>query len=153
MSYKFTPQSEDEVQAASLCAEGLHPFTVLESDEVVSKSEKNAGKPLIKLKLNLHGDDGLDYHCYEYIGDWVMAYKFRHFFFAIGLGNAYEAGIINAAHNGLAGRSGWADVGIEKAKGNYRAKNVIRDFKPQLVDAVPPVPTTTETQENDDVPF
>jgi len=135
MAYQFTPKTEAEVQEASLCPKGLNPFTVMESAETVSKSEKNAGKPLIKLKLNIHGEDG-DYHCYEYIADWYLPHKFRHFFFTIGLGSAYEGGVIDAANNALAGRSGWADVGIEPAKGNFRAKNIILDFKPQGPDKV-----------------
>lgn len=161
MSYQFEPKTEDEVQEEQLCPEGLYPFTILESSEVLSKSKKNEGKPMIKLKLNVHGDDGFDYHVYDYIADWFMAFKFRHFFVATGLQAEYESGQVDASDNAFAGRTGWADVGIQKAKNEFPAKNVIRDFKPQEEKpeaekpepkaAAKPAPKTAT--EEDDVPF
>lgn len=124
---KFTPKTEEEVQAEQLCPVGIQPFTVLESAEVLSKSAKNAGKEMIKLKLNVHAEDG-DYHCYDYIADWFMAHKFRHFFFAIGLGEQYEKGVVNVRDNALAGRTGYCDVGIQNGKDGYGPKNTIADY-------------------------
>jgi hypothetical protein len=124
---KFTPKTEDEVQAEQLCPAGKYPFTVLESAEVESKSAKNLGKPMVKLKLNIHADDG-DYHVFDYIGDWFMAHKFRHFFFAVGMGHKYEAGTVDASNNALQGLEGWCDIIIQKAKGEYGPKNSVNDY-------------------------
>lgn len=158
--YSFTPKTEDEVQAEQLAPDGLTAFTVLESSEEISKSEKNKGKPMIKLKLNVHADDGFDYHVYDYIADWFMAHKFRHFFFAIGQGRQYEAGKIDASKNAFAGKTGWADIGVQKAKGDFPAKNIIRDYKPQGEDSKAstvakdkPAPALNGCDPDDDVPF
>jgi hypothetical protein len=124
---KITPKTEEELQTEQLCPPGKYPFTVLESAEVLSQSPKNAGKEMIKLKINVHADDS-DYHCYDYIADWFMAHKLRHFFYAVGRGDAYESGNLNARDNALKGFEGWCDVGIQKAKSGYGPKNIIVDY-------------------------
>lgn len=126
---KWQPKTEDEVQQSQLCGEGKAPFTVMECGIVVSKSAKNAGKEMMKLKLNIHADDGYDYHVYDYIAPWFMEHKFRHFFFSIGLGADYDAGKTDALK--IKDREGWCDVGIQKAKGEYKSKNTIRDYVPE----------------------
>ena len=156
----WQPKTEDEVQREQLAPEGLTPFTVLAAEIVQSKSEKNAGKEQLKLKLNLHADDGFDYHVYDYIAPWAMAHKFRHFFVAVGREAEYSKGTVDPA--GLVRLEGWCMVGIQKAKGQYGPRNSIVDYKAQ--DAMPPRPTETTAPEpkptkqasadaDDDVPF
>ena len=48
---KFTPKSETELTRFAALPDGDYPFTVLESAEQISKSAKNAGRPMGKLKL------------------------------------------------------------------------------------------------------
>ena len=123
---KFEPKTEEEVVKDQLCPEGLQPFTIMEAAVVESKSAKNAGKEMLKLKLNVHADDGYDYHVYDYVAPWFMAYKFRHLFFAVGCGADYEAGTVNTEN--LIGREGYADIFIGKAKGEFPAKESVRDY-------------------------
>lgn len=164
MSFKFIPKTEAELQAENLCGEGLFPFTILESSEVESKSVKNSGKTMIKLKLNIHGDDGGDYHVYDYVADWFMGFKLRHLAYAVGIGPHYEAGTIDASGNSMNGLTGYCNVGIQKAKDGFPAKNTIQDYQPQKAKEVPeasdvpPTPAATPTapaasHPDDDVPF
>lgn len=146
---KFTPKTEEEVLAKQLCPEGKYPFTVLESSEVVCKSEKNLGKPMIKLKLNVHADDGFDYHVYDYIADWFMEFKLRHFAFSVGQGLKYESGILDANSNAFQGFGGWCDVGIQKSKNGQGPKNVIQDYVVKS-ESLEPKP---KPEPEDDVPF
>lgn len=153
----WTPKTEDEVMAAELCQKGKAPFTILEAQVTQSKSEKNAGKEMLKIKLNVHGEDGFDYHIYDYIAPWFMEHKFRHFWYCVGKGADYEAG--KADIESLKGLEGWCEVGIQKAKGEYGPKNTITDYvakneksapaeKQQKV-ATPAAPVN----ESDDIPF
>lgn len=149
----FEPKTESELQEAQLCAKGKAPFTVMEAGIVPSKSAKNAGKEMLKLKLNVHSDDGNDYHIYDYVAPWFMAHKFRHFFYAVNRGQVYESGnIANVAS--LVGLEGWCDVGIQAAKGQYGPKNIIADYVVQsATTASAPTASIPKPDEEDDVPF
>lgn len=148
MAYTFTPKTEDEVQAENLCPEGRFPFTVMESAETKSKG----GNPMIKLKVNVHGPEGFDYHVFDYISDSFLAHKFRHFFFSVGLGPDYEKGAVNVANNALQGRGGYCEVDIEPSKNGYPAKNKITDYS--VPEDQKPKPQTAEPPpQDDDVPF
>ncbi len=151
MAYKFTPKTEEEIQAEELCPEGKYPFTVLESSLTLSKSAKNSGKPLVKLKLNVHGPDA-DYHVYDYIADWFMAHKFRHFFHCTGHGAQYDAGEVDPSENAFQGREGWCDLVKQPGKGSYGPKNSISDYVPNNA-VVEGAPAAKPAPENDDVPF
>lgn len=151
----WTPKTEEEVIASQLCPKGKAPFTVLEANTVESKSTKNAGKTMLKLKINVHADDGGDYHIYDYIAPWFMAHKFRHFFFCVGRGADYDAGTVDVRR--LVHCEGWAEIGHEKAKEGFGPKAKILDY---VVDnaakanspAVAP-DGATPAPEEDDVPF
>lgn len=167
MSYIFTPKSEDQVQADNLCPEGKYPFTIMESEQVESKSDKNKGKPMVKVKLNVHGPEGFDYHVFDYVADWFMSYKFRHFFYSVGLGQDYERGQVNVKNNALQGRGGVCEISVEAGKGGFPAKNKIMDYVPAEENPIPAnspplVPKTTAVAPtgdanalpaDDDVPF
>ncbi len=158
---QFQPKTEEEVVAENLCPTGLQPFTIMEAAIVVSKSEANKGKEMLKLKLNVHADDGFDYHVYDYVAPWFMAHKFRHLFFAIGCGADYDAGTVNT--DNLVGRDGWCDIAIGKARDGFPAKESVKDYNVEKATAAPaPVkaaPLTAKSDapkpapEEDDIPF
>lgn len=156
---KFQPKTEEELQKEMLCPEGPQPFTVMEAAIVQSKSEKNAGKEMLKLKLNVHADDGFDYHIYDYVADWFMGHKLRHFLYAINCGQDYESGNI-ANPSRYVGRTGMADIVVREAKGNYKAMAGVLDYSAPGPDS--DTPTTEKAQakveaqkpaEDDDLPF
>lgn len=153
---QFTPKSEEEVQAAQLAPVGLQPFTVLEAAIVFSKSAKNSGKVMMKLKLNVQADDGFDYHIYDYIAPWFMEHKFRHFFFATNHGSDYEAGKVTPEE--FVGCEGYCDIGVQKGKDGFPPKNIVRDYsapeqKPMMTPALIVPATPAKVESEDDVPF
>ena len=147
----FKAQTEDEVLAEQLCPKGKSPFTVLQAE--LAKSKK--GADMLKLKLNIHADDGLDYHVYDYISPAFMAFKFRHFFYAIGRGDTYESGRVDP--DTLVGAEGWCDVFHQKGKDGYGPKASISDYTTQSDKASAPSqpaqPASQPKSNEDDVPF
>lgn len=121
---RWEPKTEEQVMSDQLCPKGKNPFTVMECSEVASKSEKNNGKPMIKLKLNVHAEDA-DYHVYDNIMYWAMEHKFRHFFFCIGRGKDYERG--DGVFADYVGLEGWCEVGHKKDR-DGRLKETIQDY-------------------------
>ena len=147
---KITPQSEEEVaNKFGLLPDGTYPFTVLDSRETPSKSEKNKGRMKFDLKLNVHGPDG-DRHVYDYFADWFSSWKLRHFCASTGLLSAYEAGEVDGAKGGFTGRQGYVTVETDPANGNFKAKNAVVDY---VVKESSSQPTATPTEADDDVPF
>lgn len=145
---RWEPKSEEEVQAGQICPEGKQPFTVLEASAATSKK----GKDMFKLKLNVHADDGFDYHVYDYISPFFMAFRFRHFFFSVGRGADYEAGTIDPAK--LVGKQGYSEMGREEYNGKPKA--IVSDY---IVDGAEPSKAkvapdgAVAAAEPDDVPF
>ena len=124
---QITPKSESELASATLLPDGEYPFTVIESNEVASKSAKNAGKLMFAIKLNVHGD--YDKHVYDYFADWFSEYKLRHFAYAVGLGDAYESGNLDGRDGALVGRQGFVKIKSEEDKsGQFGPKNVVKDY-------------------------
>lgn len=126
---QFTPRTEDELQRESLCPDGLQAFTVMSAAFHTSKT----GNESLKVKINIHGSDGNDYHAYDYISpEGRMAYKFRHFFAVIDRIDIYERGNITAQEcEDITGLSGWCMVGVKPAKDGFKAANRINDYCPQ----------------------
>ena len=136
----WKPKTEDELYEDQLCPNGMHPFTVLEGGSAMSKS----GKSMIRLKLNIHTEQG-DFHVYDYISpDW-MEHKFKHFFYAVGLVDVYEAGALGETP--LYERQGWCEIGRQKSKDGFPPKSVVTDYIVQNKEASKPAGN------EDDVPF
>jgi hypothetical protein len=125
MALRFQPKTESEISRFSNLPEGDYPFTVLESSIQVSKSAKNAGKEMVKLKINVHGNDS-DRHVYDYFADWFSEWKLKHFCEATGLGSAYAAGEVDPSDNAWQGREGFVRIVIESDQ-IYGDKNVVAD--------------------------
>ena len=122
----IVPKTEEDIQLADLLPDGEYPFTVIDSNEVASKSEKNKGRMMFAIKLAVHGDR--DKHVYDYFADWFSEGKLRHFAFEIGLGASYEAGQLDATNGALKGRQGYVVIKTAPAKGNFGPKNEVLDY-------------------------
>lgn len=117
---QFTPKSEKEVNAHDLLPAGTYPFRVISAEEKTSKS----GNEMIALKLGVfHGER--EQWVFDYLLESV-AFKLRHFCAATGLMEKYEAGQIHACD--LDAREGFVQIKIEPAKGDFQAKNVVKDY-------------------------
>lgn len=146
---KVQPKSESEIKTFDLLPDGVYPFTVLNSDEVASKSEKNKGRMMFAVKLNVHGANG-DRHVYSYFSDWFSEWLLRHFADTTGQLAAYEAGELDGKNGAFQGKTGFVKIKTEPA-GKYPAKNVVEDYIVKG-DAKPASPNTP-SDEKDDVPF
>lgn len=154
---KITPKKESEISKGfEPLPTGTYPFTVLESDVAIAKSDKNKGKEMVKLKLNVHGRD-FDKHVYDHFADWFSEWKLKHFFDTTGHASEYEAGDIDPSGNAYNGWTGFVKIGIEANKETGEERNNVLDYVVQKV-AVKPVKMATNTahqtpENNDDVPF
>ena len=155
MPLNYTPKKESELSNFEPLPKGEYPFTVLGSDEAPSKSAKNAGKIMVKVKLNVHGPNG-DRHVYDYFADWFSEWKLKHFCETTGRGADYISGKIDARNNSFAGCEGYCKLEIENDP-QFGAKNTVKDYLPdenQKVDGLAAAATPTKPRTpDDDVPF
>ena len=132
---RITPQTESAVMDAGLLPAGQYSFTVQSAEEKTSK----AGHPMIVAKLEVYDGDGKARTITDYLMESV-AYKLRHFAYAVGLGTRYEAGELGAAE--MVGLSGRCVLRIEPAKDGFNAKNSVKDYcKPDADTASAPAPS------------
>lgn len=150
MALTFKPKLEEELNSFENLLPGEYPFTVLASKEQASKSEKNKGKIMAAVKLNVHGPNG-DRHVYDYFADWFSEWKLKHFLETTGFGKEYAQGTADASNDAWVQRQGYVKVDIEPASGNFAAKNIVVDYvvKGQAKPASPDEPPG----EKDDIPF
>ena len=128
MPIKFTPTNETETKKYANLPPGTYPFTVLESGEVASKSVKNAGKIMVRLKLNVHGNY-FDKHVYDYFADWFSEWKMKHFAETAGLGQHWLEGYLDARDNAWKDRTGYVEIDVETDQ-KFGEKNVVVDYRP-----------------------
>lgn len=147
---KITPKQESELKPRfPVLPDGVYPFTVLASCEKASKSEKNAGKMMFEVKLNVHGPNS-DHHCFSYFADWFNEFQLRHFAATTGQLKAYETGEFDGTNNKFAGKTGYVKIKTEAARGNFGPKNVVDDY---VVREAAPVVQNAPSEDTSDVPF
>jgi hypothetical protein len=146
----FTPKKESELY--TLLEKGEYPFTVVESENAVSKNENE----MIKLKVAVYTAESENPRCY--IFDYLMeslAAKLRHFCDAAGLLVKYEAGTLSAYD--CLNKEGTCRVVIQKDKtGQYSDKNAIADYvcrKAKPLQMGGQVNTDEPPPHTDDLPF
>lgn len=149
--FKFKSYKDDELEAlqnSDLLARGEYEFKVLEVKEKIS----NNGNEMLVVKLQLSSGNEI-----RVMTDWLvmtdkMAFKFKHFCEALGLGSSYEKGEINL--DDFKNRQGKLFLDVQPGNpkqdgsGNFPSRNAVKDYiktemAPQLVDAF----------EDKDIPF
>lgn len=142
---KFEPISEADAANANLRKAGLYDFEVLESKDRISKKENQ----MIELNVKLYDTEGRTFRLFDYlVSAEGMAYKIRHYASATGQLAQYEKGELRALDQ--VGKTGRCQVGIQKAKDGYPAKNIISDYAP----TVPGAPLIESVKDMDDeIPF
>jgi hypothetical protein len=149
----FQPISAEQAQSQKNTSDpvkpGVYDFEVTDAKVVQIKS-KTDGSEQIEFVITIYGTDGE--RCgrvWDYLQfDGKTAWKLRHAMYSIGLGADYERG--TADPQAFIGLTGKADIGLRKAEGVYKEKNIVRDYVPketqgqQSVDWRPP---------KDDMPF
>lgn len=149
---KVNPRTETEVQEAGLLAAGEYDFEVLEASE----GQSSKGNDMITLKLSVLDEDENTHIIFDYIvmtDQW--AFKQRHFADSVSLLPEYERGEIPVDR--LPGRAGRAKLIIQPAKGEYAAKNSVKDYivrDGETAITRQPTPKTSNKEElSDDIPF
>ena len=164
MPIKFTPITDESApprkETKFLPLEGEFPFTVLGSSEVASKSAKNPGKMMFRVKLNVHGPK-YDLHVYDYFADWFSEWKMKHFAETCGIEDTYQNGEMDATLNAWSGLQGMVRLKIEagangdkSAVDDYFEEDVLApEAKP--APAIKPAvnPNTKPAGPDDDIPF
>lgn len=118
---RFTPKSEKEVSQFDVFDPGIYDFEVIKAVEEVSKN----GNDMIHLVLKVFGR-GIDES--TLVHDYIMeavAFKLRHFAYAVGLDDEYDSGILEA--DDCLNRSGKVVLRIKQDKG-YAPKNEVKDY-------------------------
>lgn len=121
---KFQPKSEDEVNDFDLLKDGVYDFEVIKARDEIS----GAGNEMIALELDVFNMEGRKYRVFDYLVN-ILDYKIRHFCHAVGLVKEYETGSLTSYD--CLSRGGRCIITTKKdASGQYRDKNVIRDYVP-----------------------
>lgn len=135
---KFEPKTEEEVQIAGLLEPGTYAAEVVKAEAKVSKS----GNDMIALTLRVFDGKGEKRLVYDWLLDKVE-YKLRHFSASAGLLDRYQDGELSPGE--CEGKSVSVVLSIQPAKGEYSAKNNVKDY---VVNADP-----KPMEKDDDLPF
>lgn len=124
---QFTPKTEKELQQENErlllpARKEPYPATVTKAEDKVSKK---SGNEMIEITLAVYADDGSHRVVTDYLME-AMAHKLFHFAEASGLIDSYSQGALRAAD--CEGREVFVKIGIDPAKGDYAAKNVVKDY-------------------------
>lgn len=148
---RFTPKTEQELQAMALVEPGEYSFQVIEALDQTAKS----GNEMIKLKLKIWDNMGRERLIFDYVLE-AMAFKLRHFCDATGLTEKYEAGELRASD--CPGRAGKLDLSLETGKqkpegGYYPDKNSVKDYIKSDGVVAKPVEAAKDEFQDDTIPF
>ena len=151
----FKPQSEKELKEKMLWPAGEYDFEISKAEPAKSGDKsKNPGTPYIKLTIRIFNKDGGE-RMINGILHPAMEWQLRSFCYETGLGDKYEAGTLEAAD--CEGRNGWLQLKVEEAKGDFPAKNAVKDWgkKATKKDKVSAIAAQAEPldPDNDDIPF
>lgn len=142
---KFTPKTDEELNAESLLAAGVYSFEVINAENKTSKSDNE----MIVLTLQIFDHDG---NHAQRLNDYLLeklAFKLKHAAEACGLLDEYQRGDLQAEW--FIGKTGQVKIGVEPAKGDYQARNSVKDY---VIDKGSAAPAMQEPVKlNDAVPF
>lgn len=155
---QFTPKQESEIKRFSTLPDGVYPFSIIESREQASKSEKNPGKIMAAVKLAVY-HEGREQWVYDYFADWFSEWKLKHICDTCGKSLAYNNGEVDFADGGAVGWQGYVELTTETDP-QYGDKNVVVDYVvKQAAAKAEPKPAATakakaaQNVDDSDVPF
>lgn len=148
----FKPKSDADLSTGNLLPKGEYDFEVISAVDKVSK----ANNEMIELKLLIYIDGTPARQVFDYLMESV-AYKLKHFCYAVGLSKKYDDGTITAFDcNGVSGR---CKIGIKQDKtGQYPPNNNVTDYvvvdgKTQSAKKVQHERISDQLTEEEDLPF
>lgn len=118
----FKPKSDADLSTGNLLPKGEYDFEVIGAVDKVSK----ANNEMIELKLLIYIDGTPARQVFDYLMESV-AYKLKHFCYAVGLADKYDSGTITAFDcNNVSGR---CKIGVKQDKtGQYPPNNNVTDY-------------------------
>lgn len=143
---KFAPKTKDQIDQEGLLPSGEYDFEVL----LAADKKSGNGNDMIELQVSIFLPSGAQLKFRDYLLE-AMSHKLYNFCEVAGLTASYLAGSLQAVD--CVGKTGKLEIGVEKAKGGFRAKNKIVDY------VVPKAKTATATildgppETDDGVPF
>jgi hypothetical protein len=145
---KFTPQDPSTFSDNDYdpMPPGEYDFEVAKATAQVSKA---SGSDMIKLELNVFKGDR-QYKVWDYLVQTDKAlYKIHQFCASVGLLKKYESGELTALD--CEGKTGAVKIGIQPAKGDYEAKNVVKGYI--AVEDLVKAKTQATADSSDEIPF
>lgn len=118
---RFEPKTEQELEEDGLLPKGTYDFEVIRAEDKQSKK----GNDMIALGLKVFAPTGGTPFVNDYLLE-AMAHKLHGFCEEVGLSDKYESGSLAASD--CMGRSGKVRIDIEKGKGDYPSKNVVKGY-------------------------
>lgn len=143
---RYQPKTEEQLQDEGLLPDGNYPFEVVGATNKQSKK----GNDMIELNLRFYGADGRP----VFVRDWLMeamGFKLRHFCEEVGLLDKYNSGELNDTD--CEGKTGFATVKKEPAKGDFGPKNAVKDYGKKEEAEPVAAPAGSADLEKDDIPF
>lgn len=131
---RFTPKTEEELQASLLLQEGIYNYKVIQAEEKISE----AGNEYIKLVLRVWDDIG---HETAVFTNLSLIKLLKHLCDVNNMQNEYLSGNISAS-TFLNKSSGKVVIGIEPEKlkkdgtGYYPPKNIVKDYIPAPIPSI-----------------
>jgi hypothetical protein len=125
---EFTPITEEQAKEsqrpAYLLKPGMCEFEVKEACAHSKRRDDGTVSESIKLTLTVWDQDGKEANVFDYISPGFAA-KFRHAFYAMGLGHAYESARCDA--ESFIGKGGQLLIRTKQDRG-YEPKNDVADY-------------------------
>lgn len=127
--YKFTPKTEEELEAGEVMEPGLYPFRVAKS----TPKESEKGNMMANLQLIVWGSDGKPNTVFDLLifSEANMCIKkISHFCKATGINDCYERGEMPEDLEGLTGDCyiGIQEATPKKGGGTYARRNIVDDY-------------------------
>jgi hypothetical protein len=117
----FKPKTEKELAEEALLQKGVYAFSISEAKETTSKK----GDQMIAMTLDIWEGETKRATVYDYLVE-EMRFKLRHLCDGVDLMDKYNSGTITAGD--LIGKAGNCKIDIKPPQGDYKAKNVIKDY-------------------------
>jgi hypothetical protein len=133
---RFNPLSDSALEEANLLPAGEYSFTITSASEKVSSK----GNDMLVIELEVYDTNGKARKVTDYLVE-AMQFKLKHFASAVGVLRSYDAGTLAAAE--LGGLSGRCTIQIEPAKGEFKAKNSVKDYIKRKVESADKTAPTT----------
>ena len=151
MRFNVVSEEEAAAQSANLWPNGDYDFEVREATE----KESANGNEMVELEVWIYDSSGGRRLVFDYlVATDKASWKIRHFAAACGLLPQYERGGLMA--NEMVGRTGRCTLATQQARGDYPAKNIIRDYIKAESSGNRSVPSKQKQPAgdiDDDVPF